>query len=438
MTTKKYNRKRMLNFRRSPAGLIIILSLVLLAACQDPFDLKTVLGLDTGVLSVSPNGAAIADNASQQFTVSGGTTPYTWSMYAGPGSIDAAGLYTPGVIGVATIQVVDLAGLSGKATIAIIDSALILPLNLLAGTTTLETGDSITLFATGGDDPYTFDIPTNISGASITPLGGFYTAGPGAGVDTVRVTDNLGAIVTVNITVTPATIPDVDYRPITINSAIPAVIGGAITADFMYENIGTDSGGTAVSWSAYVSTSTDLSGVVWLADSGTVPELSALTASGAPQAIGGVWPPDGGNYYIVVHLAAEADVNMVNNVAASDEATISVDYHTSALPAGNGVQIGSPLSVEFDLSNQGTVAGASNVVWYAYISTNPGLGAGDTLIDDGNFTGLLGTDAQPQTVTVTDIWPWIPGNYHVILEWVSADDPAGYKEKASGAFTVSF
>ncbi len=342
--------------RYSLAGLIIILSLILLATCQGPFELRTVLGLDTEVLSVSPNAASIADNVTQLFTVSGGTAPYIWSIYAGPGSIDAAGLYTPGVIGVATIQVIDTAGLSGKATIKII---------------------------------------------------------------------------------TPATIPDVDYQPMTVIATAPTEIGGAITADFMYENIGNDNGSSDVSWSAYISTSTDLSGVVSLANSGTVPALSARTASGSSQDIGGFWPPDGGEYYIVVHLAAEADVDIDNNVDNSGKIVISVDYHQTALPPTFPVLAGSPLSVDFGLSNQGTVDGASNVIWYAYISTNGVVGVGDTLIDDGNFPGLNRDDTQPETVTVEGNWPSVPGNYHVLLEWVSADDPAGYKATASGTFNVS-
>ncbi|MCK5250985.1 MAG: hypothetical protein KAJ98_13525, partial [Spirochaetaceae bacterium] len=221
-----------------------------------------------------------------------------------------------------------------------------------------------------------------------------------------------------------------------MNASLPAQVGAAITADFTHQNIGTVGGGSNVQWNAYVSTTPNMSGIISLADSGTVPALNAGTISVAPQVIGGSWPSNPGTYYIVVHLSAVADVDTANNAGASGAVTMTVDYHPTLVPLGITVMTGDVLNVDFELSNSGNVSGAAMVSWAAYLSSDTSYGAGDSRIDSGSFAALAGSDTDPQTITVNGSWSDVNGTYYVILEWLSADDAASPEYAASGVYSV--
>jgi hypothetical protein len=64
----------------------------------------------------------------------------------------------------------------------------------------LTPGTSLTLSASGGVAAYQFALPINMSGASLTPTGG-YTAGNNSGVDVIRATDNDGFFEELAVTV---------------------------------------------------------------------------------------------------------------------------------------------------------------------------------------------------------------------------------------------
>jgi hypothetical protein len=71
-------------------------------------------------LAVSPKNVSIAVNQTQQFTISSGVGPYTWSMLSGGGTISSSGLYTaPSTSGTATVRVTDAIGQSEIANITI-------------------------------------------------------------------------------------------------------------------------------------------------------------------------------------------------------------------------------------------------------------------------------------------------------------------------------
>ncbi len=77
------------------------------------------------------------------------------------------------------------------------------PLSLAPASVTVAVADTVTFVASGGLLPYTFDLASNGSGASVGALTGLYTAGTtgGGASDVVRVTDGLGATATANLTV---------------------------------------------------------------------------------------------------------------------------------------------------------------------------------------------------------------------------------------------
>ncbi len=439
---KKNTTKKNSSISLAKAALPVLFLILLLTAtaCQNPFNLTTVLGLEMGVLTLSPANTTIASSGTQILTVSGGTGPYTWIVYSGPGTISVGGTatetYDPGgLTGLATIKVTDSEGYFGTAAVTIKN---IDPLILLTGTQKLYPGGSTQLYASGGDGSYTYSVDTDSSGVTLNAGTGAYTAGATPGIDILMVTDGLSATKTVSIEVIDpaASIPDIDYRVNTMNASLPGQIGAAITADFTHQNIGTVGGGNNVQWNAYVSTTPNMNGIISLADSGTVSALNAGTISAAPQAIGGSWPSNPGTYYIVVHLSAVADVNTANNAGASGAVAMTVDYHLTITPGGASVMTGDVMSVDYELSNSGNVSGTATVNWAAYLSSDTNYGAGDSRIDSGSFGALAGSDSDPQTITVNSIWPAVGGTYYIILEWLSADDTASPEYGASGVYTV--
>lgn len=89
----------------------------------------SVLEVASGVTSVTvtPAGASIASNQTQQFSavVAGSPTPsqdVTWSVVAGPGSINGAGLYTPAGAGTPTVRAtsVQAPSIFGEATLTVV------------------------------------------------------------------------------------------------------------------------------------------------------------------------------------------------------------------------------------------------------------------------------------------------------------------------------
>ncbi|MCK5248942.1 MAG: hypothetical protein KAJ98_03200, partial [Spirochaetaceae bacterium] len=100
--------------------VLLLIFLLTASACQGPFNLTTVLGLEMGVLNLSPANTTIASSGTQIFTVSGGIGPYTWDVYSGPGTMSggttASETYDPGgLTGLATIRVTDSEGYFGTA-----------------------------------------------------------------------------------------------------------------------------------------------------------------------------------------------------------------------------------------------------------------------------------------------------------------------------------
>ncbi len=123
-------------------------------------------------LTVTPAVATVPVAATQQFSVTGGTAPYTWAV-SDPliATINPAGLLTGVTAGTATITATDANGVTGTANVSVtVTTISVTPL-----TATVIIGNSQLFTATGGIAPYTWSIDNEDAG-SIDPVSGLFTA----------------------------------------------------------------------------------------------------------------------------------------------------------------------------------------------------------------------------------------------------------------------
>lgn len=154
---------------------------------------------------VSPATATVAVGATQQFTATGGTAPYTWSV-ADPtvGSIDATGLFTALAAGATTVSATDAAGLTGSSGTITVTTVVVSP-----DTANLGVGQTLQFSASGGTPPYAWT-SADPAVASIDAATGLLTA-LAPGTTTVTATDangfadTSGAITVSQISVSPQT-----------------------------------------------------------------------------------------------------------------------------------------------------------------------------------------------------------------------------------------
>ena len=156
----------------------------------------------TAAISIKPPSASVAPNGPVAFTASGGTGKYFFTLQtsASGGSIaSGTGAYvagpTPNVTDV--VQVVDTNGATATAKVTVGPGVTIMPANPAVAPL-----GKLQFAASGGSGMgFTWSLPGNQSGGSITAAG-VYTAGAtGKTVDVVRVVDSLGNSATATISV---------------------------------------------------------------------------------------------------------------------------------------------------------------------------------------------------------------------------------------------
>jgi hypothetical protein len=130
---------------------------------------------------------------SKTFVASGGTPPYTFSVFSGAGSVTASGTYsTLGAAGTADVRVTDSGGQHADASVMIASAVGFAP-----GATTADGGQTLILSGAGGQGPYTYSV---VSGAGTVNVStGLFTAPATAGTTVVQVADANGGTSQISI-----------------------------------------------------------------------------------------------------------------------------------------------------------------------------------------------------------------------------------------------
>ncbi|MBL9038490.1 MAG: hypothetical protein JNG84_08270 [Archangium sp.] len=171
----------------------------------------------TSGIAISPAMPRAAPLGVIDFTASGGADGgYSWQLRtnASQGTIDAAsGRYAAGAIGNTTdvVEATDTLGNTASVNVLVSSSVTLMP-----AVVSQAPRSTRTFTVTGGTAPFTWGLPSNGSGASISD-GGVYTAGPTPNAtDVVQVTDAAGiaASATVNVTAGVSLTPAVLTLPV--------------------------------------------------------------------------------------------------------------------------------------------------------------------------------------------------------------------------------
>jgi hypothetical protein len=254
---------------------------------------------------------------------------------------------------------------------------------------------ALTFTATGGKPPYSF---ARVSGTGSIDAGtGLYTAPPTAGSETVRVTDSKGRRSDAAITVTTsggmlAISPDaVSMGPGGRLTFVAS--GGTAPYTFSLTAMGSGSplindGGISGAYVAGASTGTD---TIQVQDS-ALPTAATATAT-------------------VNVTAAVTNVNYRINTAGSSFPVTDMVGGT-AIPAG----------YYFRIENIGLAAGSQTVYWWVFLSDDPTLGSGDSLLDADSETQLAA--GAWVDVPLTGSWPLASGNEFLVVMVAAADDLA--------------
>ena len=193
-------------------------------------------------LSISPTPFSMMVSTNQTFSGAGGVPPYTYSVFAGGGSIVAGtGAYTAGAApGAVTIRVTDSVLNTADATVTVTGPLTVPPLVVLAPTNTYN------ISPTGGQGPFTFAFTAGTAGGTLGTAGpaaaSLFTAALPTGTRDVTVTDSstpIAQTATVTFQVNPAlgmtcsqtTITTANTSTCTATNGVPgytySVVGGA-------------------------------------------------------------------------------------------------------------------------------------------------------------------------------------------------------------------
>lgn len=178
----------------SCAAVAIPIAAILLSACSTspaPLSLTTTSLASTGSgLQINPTVETISPSNQFQFSATGGTPPYQFSVVSGEGTIDSSsGIYTaPGTAGSAQVEVTDATGSVSYATVTVGGSGTSASLALTPDNQAIAPGEPLQFNVSGGTGPYTFAVVQG--GGTINAQTGLYTAPSYASTVEVQVKDS--------------------------------------------------------------------------------------------------------------------------------------------------------------------------------------------------------------------------------------------------------
>ncbi len=388
------------------------------------------------VISVSANATANVtcnggSTGSASTTISGGTSPYTYSWSNSQTNAIATGLSAATY----TVTVTDHSGCTGTDNVTITQPSTI---TVTANTTANaacsggNTGSASTTVS-GGTSPYTYSWSNSQTNANATGLS--------AATYTVTVTDHSGCTGTDNVTITQPTSIAVTANP-TANatcsggntgSASTTVSGGTSPYTYSWSNSQTNASATGLSAATYTVTVTDHSGCTGT-DNVTITQPNALTTSITVTAnvtcnggaTGSLAATPGGGTSPYTYSWAPGNLHTLNTATGLSAGTYTstvTDHNGCTITATAVITQPSAISVTASVTanvscNGGTTGSASTSVSggtspYTYSwspnggtnSSGTGLSAGTYTINVTSNTGCAGTATviitQAAAMTIT-------------------------------------
>jgi hypothetical protein len=189
---------------------LTILSLFLLSGCMTTGSSSsassstvptptTTAATETATIIIFPSTVTLNPGASLQFSSTGGTAPYSYSVTSGGGSINPnTGLYTaPSAASDVQILVTDADNNTASTTLTVSLS----DLTITASALSVIEGQNVQINGSGGTSPYAYYVVAG--GGAIDPVLGLFTAPPSSGTAQIAVEDQSGEIAYLVLTIAP-------------------------------------------------------------------------------------------------------------------------------------------------------------------------------------------------------------------------------------------
>ncbi|MET3119869.1 hypothetical protein AAKU64_004116 [Undibacterium sp. GrIS 1.8] len=385
--------------------IFMFLALAILGACGGGGGSPGNISGGASLFTSAGASFQIAPGQSQTYTIGGGVPGYRASSSSGAASVTVSGntmTVTGGGGGTATIVVSDSKG--ATVTIAVTVGSGLTLFTTAPSTITLPVGASSSVFTIGGGSLVYQVASSDVSIATVGfNSGQFIITGVSAGKVTISVTDSIGGLVTITVTIGTISSPTPFFTTasstlvVAINATSTFTVGGGsapynvsssntsvVTASvngtkLSIQGLSTgtanvlvsDSNGTPITISVSVGAGTSIPLFT------SAPSTVTVGQGGAPNYSigGGTAPYTAGSSNIAVATATVAGSSLIINGVSTGTATIVVTDNA-------GVKV--PIVV--------TVLGTSTTVFAVSPLTSAGY-VGDTL------TFLISGGSQPYTVT---------------------------------------
>lgn len=448
---------------------ILVVFSVLFLTCHQPFTFKSLLDHHNDPpLYIYPAEVNLYIGSSITFYVSGGQSPYTYSILQGSGTISQDGIYdAPAVAGEEIILVEDDHYTTIMATVTVTDQQLETDYyiqSITQNSIEAKTGTVINesfVIANQGSSAGTLNIFWNtyvsadnnldagdslVSSGQIPPLdsgaqsssipiagtwpdssGFFYLIVELNSIDDNDSSNDIGVIGTFAISASDS---DIDYIISNISQDYPIVSAGTLCSEtFSLTNLGGLNGSELISWSAYASLDQIIDGADILIVSNPL-SLSGLNSGESLSDINitGAWPMTSGTYYLLLEISANDETVTNNNLGSRgpfqvlpppDYTIENVQYKTTG---ETETQFSLLNEYSFEINEISGNAGGHPINWKVYRSLDAVLDGTDPLIASDVIPSLRANESSG-TIPFNNLqWPSFGAYYSIILQIDSGDD----------------